>query len=109
MSSVVGCTACEIHVPASEIHTQERVVHALVRADRNDAQSRTPGSWNAGGAGGGMHCGRRLMGNSRSGFENFNLQNSKEPASGNAKKAIHDREDDDEEGKMQLLIFEGQI
>jgi hypothetical protein len=90
---------------ASEIHTQERVVHAPARADRNDAQGWAPGSWNAGGAGGGVCCGRRLMEKSRSGFENFNLQNTEGPASGTAKMAIHDGED----GKMQLLIFEGQI
>jgi hypothetical protein len=47
------------------------------------------------------------MEKSRSGFENFKLQNSKGPASGTAKMAIHDGEDDCEEGKIQLLIFEG--
>ena len=56
-----------------------------------------------------MHCGRGLMGKRRSGFENFNLQNSKGPANGTTKMTIHDSEDDGEEGKMQLLIFEGHI
>jgi hypothetical protein len=85
------------------------VVHASVCADWNDAQSRAPGSWNVGRARGGVRYGRRLMEKSRLGFENFKLQNSKGPTSGTAKTAIHDSEDDCEEGKMQLLIFEGQI
>jgi hypothetical protein len=95
MSSEVGCTALEIHAPTSEIHTQEHVVHALTLADRNDAQSRASGSWNAGEARGGVHCGRSLMEKSRSGFENFKLQNSKGPASRTTKMAIHDGEDGD--------------
>ena len=49
------------------------------------------------------------MGKSRSGFEDFNLRNSKGLASGTTKMAIHYGEDNGEEGKMQLLIFEDQI
>jgi hypothetical protein len=49
------------------------------------------------------------LGKSRSGFENFNFQNSRGLANGTAKMAIHDGGDDSEEGKMQLLIFKGQI
>jgi len=80
------------HVPAIEIHTQEHVIHAPARGHRNEAQSRAPGSWNAGGAGGGARFGRRLMGRSRSGSESDELQVSKKLASGATKVTIHDAE-----------------
>jgi hypothetical protein len=105
---VVSCTARGTHAPASEIHMQERVVHAPARGYRNEAQSGTPGSWNAGDAGGGARFGRRLMGRSRSGFESDELQVSKKPASGTSKVTIHDAEMTGKEGKMQLMFLEGQ-
>jgi hypothetical protein len=108
---VVSCTARGTHAcpaPTSEIHTQERVVHAPARGGRNEAQSRTPGSRNAGDAGGGARYGRRLMGKSRSGFENDDLQDTKKPANGTSKVTIHDDGVAGKEGMMQLLFLKGQ-
>jgi hypothetical protein len=101
------CPARGAHAQAIEIHTQERVIHAPARGHRNEAQSRAPGSWNAGGAGGGARFGRRLMGRSRSGSESDELQVSKKPASGATKATIHDAEMAGREGMMQLLFLEG--
>jgi hypothetical protein len=83
------------------------VIHAPERGHRNEAQSRTLGSWNAGDAGGGARFGQRLMGRSRSGFESDELQVSKKPASGTSKVTIHDAEMAGREGMMQLLFLEG--
>jgi hypothetical protein len=55
---------------------------------------------------GGAHYGRRLMGKSRSGFENIDLQDSKKPAGGTLKVMIHDHEVAGKEGMMQLLFLE---
>ena len=84
------------------------MIHTPVCGHRNEAQSRTPGSWNVDDDGGGARFGQRLMGRSRSGFESDELQVSKKPASDTSKVTIHDAEMAGREGMMQLLILEGQ-
>jgi hypothetical protein len=44
---------------------------------------------------------------SRSGFESFELQDSKKSAGGASKATIHDAEEAGEEVMMQLLFLEG--
>ena len=90
---MVICTARGTHAPAS--------------GHQNEALSKTPGSWNAGDAGGGARSGRRLMGRSRFGFESVELQDSKKPAGGTSKVTIHVDEMVGKEGMMQLLFLEG--
>jgi hypothetical protein len=65
----------------------------------------SPGSWIAGGAGGGVRCCRRLMEKSRSRFKTIFLETSIYPAGRGTEGMIHDGE----EGEMQLMIFKGQI
>ena len=55
-----------------------------------------------------MRYGQDLMEKSRSRFEIVFLENSINSAGGCTKGTIHDSEEAGKEGKMQLLIFEGQ-
>ena len=95
---MVICTTRGTHAPTSEIHTQELVVHALACGHRNEALSRTPGSWNADDAGEGACSGRRLMRRTKSGFESVELQDSKKPAGGTSKVTIHNDEMSEKRG-----------
>jgi hypothetical protein len=98
---MVNCTMRGSHAPSSENHM-------LVRGGRNGAQSSMPSNWSAGDVGGGTRCGRRLMGRSKSGYENVNLQDSINPVSGDLEETIHDNEEvTRNEGMMQLLFLEG--
>jgi hypothetical protein len=103
----VSCPADVIHSPVSERHTLECVVYAPPRGIRNGAQSMTPGSWNAGDAGGRARYGRNRMERSRSSFENFDLHESIKPASGMTEETIHDGEKAEKGEMLQLLLLEG--
>jgi hypothetical protein len=86
---------------------QERVNHAPVRGGRNGALSNSPSSWSASNAGGGVRYSRRLMEKSRLGFENVDLKDSIDLANGDTEETIHNSEEAEKGGKMQLLILEG--